>query len=142
MEYTMPWDDKALERRSRSAHTINDGPDKTVQGPAVEANINYIAKAYGLTGKNMPIPPEVFDPRHYQDTGELPGDLQSAMNLVQIATEQFMHLPADLRRKFNDSPGVLWDWLHNPVNAKEALDLGLLKEDAPAAPPAPTEPTP
>lgn len=131
---------KELERRSQAAATVNTEPSKTIQGPALEADINWIAKAYGLTGKKLPIPPEIFDPRHYIDQGDAPPDLQSALNLVRDAEHQFMQLPATLRRRFDDSPAVLWDWLQSPENGKEAVTLGLLKEIAPEPPPAPPAP--
>lgn len=136
---------KELEKRSLASATLNTEPSKAIQGPALEADINYIAKSYGLSGKNMPVPPEIFDPRFYIDQGDAPPDLQTALNLVRDAENQFMHLPAGLRRKFDDSPAVLWDWLQIPQNHKEAVTLGLLKEitpEAPAAPPAPPQEPP
>lgn len=142
MIYTSPEDTKALEKRSLASHQSNTEPSKTVQGPAQEADTNYIAKAYGLTGKHMPVPPEIFDPRHYREDGDIPVDLHSAMNLVLDAQRQFDALPADLRAKFNHSPGILWDWLQNPANGPEAVQLGLLVDPTPKAPPSPPEPKP
>lgn len=128
------YDLKERERRSREAAQVNDEPSKTLQAPAHEADINNIAKAYGLTGKRLPIPPEIFDPRHYADLSEAPS-LQEALNLVREAESQFMRLPPDLRRMFHDSPAVLWDFVQNPANAEKAVELGLLVPREPNAPP-------
>ncbi|QXP44219.1 MAG: internal scaffolding protein [Arizlama microvirus] len=138
MKYRRQDDQKAAEAASIACSTVNDEPSKTLQGPTAEADINNIAKAFGLTGRNMPIPAEVYDPRYYGDLSEVP-DLQTALNIVREAENKFMHLPADLRRKFHDSPGVLWDFVNDPRNAEEAVTLGLLhRPPAEASTPPPS----
>lgn len=119
-------DQAGLEARSLACQQANTEPSKTLQGPTHECDINNIAKAYGLTGKNMIVPPEVFDPIHYQDLSEVP-DLQTMLNLVKTAEQQFMQLPAEMRRQFHDSPAVLWDFVNDPRNADQAVEMGLLK---------------
>lgn len=139
MPYTSSEDHKALEKRSLAAATVNDEPSKTVQGPALEADVNFIAKTYGLTGKNLPLPPEIFDPRHYRDETEAPESLQQAIEFVRDAERQFATLPANLRARFSHSPGILWDWLQDARNHPEAVTLGLLVDRTPAPPPSPKE---
>lgn len=136
----------AFERRSREAAFSNADPETgevypslTVQGPARDTDINTIAKAYGLTaGSKLPLPQELYDPRYYGDMTEAPETLQEAMELVQDATARFALLPAAIRGRFNHSPAFLWDFLQDPGNFDEAVELGLLfRPPAPEAPPSP-----
>lgn len=131
-------DIKEREKRSLAAAQVNTEPSKTNQAAAADADINNIAKAYGLGRGPLPIPPEIFDPRHYADLSEVP-DLREALDLVREAERQFMQLPPDLRRMFHDSPAILWDWVNDPINADKAVELGLLArmpDPAPIVPPA------
>lgn len=137
MKYRRQCDQKACEAASLASAQANDQPSKTLQGPALEADINFIAKTYGLTPANY-MPPEVYDPRYYGDMTDIP-DLQTALDRIRDANEHFMQLPANLRRRFNDSPGYLWEFLQDPNNLKEAVQLGILKEMPPEASQASTE---
>jgi len=128
-----------LERRSRDAAQTNLEPSKTVQGPAHDADINNIAKAYGLNGRNMPIPPAIFDPANYADLSEVPS-LQDALNLVHDANDQFARLPADLRAMFNHDPAQLWEFVQDPRNGPKAVELGLLAERPSIVAPDPLAP--
>lgn len=132
-------DRAALEARSRRAGLVTTEPSKTIQGPAHDADINTIAKNFGLFGKNLPIPPAIFDPDNYADLSEVP-DLQTALNLVREANEQFGRLPADLRSMFNHDPAALWDFVQNPANADQAVELGLLSRRTPIVDPSPLAP--
>lgn len=119
-------DQKALEKRSQEAAFRSDMPSMTQQGLAHDADINNIAKSYGLVGRPMPVPLEVFDPANYADLSEGPPDLQAALNLVKEAEYAFQRLPASLRARFDHNPGSLWEFVQNPANAEEAVALGLL----------------
>lgn len=123
-------DREALERRSLEAAQVNLEPSLTLQGPAHDADINVIARSFGLGRGPMPVPPEVFDPRHYGDMSEVPS-LQEALDLVREAENSFMRLPPELRKRFNDAPAALWEFVQDPNNWPEAVRLGLLKEMAP-----------
>lgn len=125
------------ERISRETATVNSEPSLTIQGPAAEADINYIAKAYGLTASGkLPVPAEAFDPRYYGDMSEAPRDLQSALELVRDAEKKFSMLPAEVRNRFNHNPAALWSFVQDPANREEAIKLGIMRE----APPIVTNP--
>lgn len=137
-----PHDTAASDKASREAATVNTEPSKTLQGPAHDADINTIAKAYGLTNPaNMPLPEQLHDPRYYGDMTELPETLGEAMELVAEASQRFQNLPADIRSRFNHNPAFLWDFLQDSRNHAEAVQLGLLVDPnpAPPAPPSSTE---
>lgn len=53
-------------------------------------------------------------------------DFHSAMNQVTAARDAFMSLPAKVRSRFDNDPGALLDFLGDPSNLKEAVELGLI----------------
>lgn len=123
------------EKISRETATVNDSPSLTLQGPAVEADINYIAKAYGLNAMSkLPLPAEAMDPRYYGDLSEAPRTLQDVLDMVRDAEKKFGMLPAETRKFFNHSPAALWEFVHNPENKAKAIELGIM-----VAPPAPLD---
>lgn len=129
-------DDAINEAINIASYNLFDGdmPSKTIQGPAAEAEINYIARMYGLDPfSRLPVPVEAMDPRYYGDLSEVDTDLQTAMNRVFEAQANFMKLPAALRARFNHSPGELWTFLQDESNHAEAVELGILFK--PPAPP-------
>lgn len=120
-------DQERAEEQSAEAALDQTGQEsRTQQGPAHECDINTIAKAFGLSTRNMPIPPEVYDARYYGDMSDVP-DLQTALNRIREATDHFMALPPKLRQRFGDNPGNLWAFVNDPQNADEAVALGLLR---------------
>lgn len=108
-------------------------PTRTQQHFAEECDINFIAKRYGLTGEL----PTVLDLPKY---GDFEGvfDFQTAQNSVRHAIEQFMTLPAHLRKRFENQPQKLLEFLEDPANAREAEFLGLTQRpsDLPESPQA------
>lgn len=62
-------------------------------------------------------------------------DFMDCQNAVIEVNEQFMSLPAVIRRRFNHNARELIDFLADPENEMEAKELGLLeKEDLQDAP--------
>lgn len=56
-------------------------------------------------------------------------DFHTAQNMVLDAHDRFMDLPADLRRRFKNSPQALLAFMENPDNLEEGRKLGLLKPE-------------
>lgn len=120
----------------------------TVQSMSNEADVNQIvARAIkngfmldqGAIAGRFPI---------FGDFSEV-GDFKSCLDRVIKAQDAFKQLPLEVRDRFNGDPGALIDFLKDPKNDKEALELGLLPQeeydrrypkpvvpDAPAAPAA------
>lgn len=106
---------------------------KTQQQFAEDADINVIVRKFGITGK---VPVGFRMPESGDFTAAT--DYQSALNMVLEAKAKFLEVPADIRRRFNESPQAFMDWLHDSKNRKEATELGFFKEpdvprDAPVA---------
>lgn len=61
----------------------------------------------------------------YADVSQIP-DLSEALNTVTKAQEAFNSLPAQIRKRFGNSPVNMVEFMSDPNNYKEAADLGLL----------------
>ncbi len=114
----------------------NDGPSMTQQNFRDETNINLILAKYAKTG--------LLD--HVNKYGgqyaDMPDqdDYQGAMNLVMEAQSMFEELPSGIRAKFENDPGQFLDFVDDPLNRDEAIEMGLFPSPAPAV--APTGETP
>jgi len=96
---------------------------KTQQQFKEECDINTIVRRFGLTGK---LPDNVRVPVSGDFTGVT--DFQTAMNSVRRATEDFMALPADLRKRFGNDPQLLMEFMADPNNREDAVKLGLVNK--------------
>jgi len=76
----------------------------------------------------------------YGDFTSIPTDLRDCLNIVSRANALFMSMDAQVRRRFDNDPAKMLDFLNDPANRKEAVDLGLV--DAPAELAAPAVPAP
>lgn len=107
----------------------------TQQSEKDDADINVIverAKRGALLTFNPKAP-------MYGDFTEVPRDLREALVLARRAEDLFMTLDPFVRRRFENDPMQMLDFLNDSKNRDEAVKLGLVK--APEAPVvAPVEP--
>lgn len=125
------------ERSDASGLDCKD-PSLTVQADAVDADINVIVRRYGITGKL----PESFRLPTYQDYEDV-FDFQTAQLAIVDANTEFMKIPAEVRAKFDNDPGLFLDYASNPSNFDGLVELGLAKRSEPVAvepPPVETPP--
>lgn len=116
------------------------GPGRTKQAHGPECDINIIMRQFDRTG--------VLDPRlvRHGYYGEVQvNDYFTAMLQVTSAREAFAELPAELRLRFDNDPGVLLAFLGDEKNREEAVKLGLVNpskegKGVVATPPSPTLP--
>lgn len=91
------------------------------QGFKQDCDINAIMKRYRKTG--------VLD--HVSRVAARYGDFSSvveyreALDKVLEADNAFAALPAELRKRFDNEPAKLLEFMDNPANLKEAIELGL-----------------
>lgn len=112
------------DKVSQETGIVFQKPSKTQQHQKEDADINVIVKRFGLTGKL----PEVLKVPQYGDYSNVT-DYQSALNTVKVANENFMQLPAHIRKRFNDNPQEYLDFFSNiKSNMDEAIKLGLVKK--------------
>jgi len=103
-------------------HPVLDPVSLTHQSMAPECDINTIMRKYERTG--------VLEHRNtyegtYGDFSDAPSDYHESMNQVLAADEMFETLPAKIRRRFHNDPGVFLDFATNPENQDELIKLGL-----------------
>lgn len=97
------------------------GPSMTEQSHKEKVNINTIMARATKTGM---MKRRIEDPTYGDFTGAL--DYHSAVEKVMKAEADFMELPADVRKRFQNNPGGLIDFLADEGNREEAISLGLI----------------
>lgn len=114
------------------------GPSLTKQEFAQEADINYIMEQFHATGMAPMVNPATI----YGDfTDPALNDYQLQLERLRSAQELFDQLPPKIRERFQNEPAQLIMFAQDPANQAEARELGLLRPEATAAPPAaPPEP--
>lgn len=86
-----------------------------------ECDINWIMDRYTKTGLLPENRPDFF----YGDVSD--GlTYQEALDFLNTAQGDFDSLPAKLRKRFDNDPGQLLDFLADPANKEEAIRLGLV----------------
>lgn len=123
-------DDLADEASVATGLACPEDDDKAVQSAKDDADINVIVRRFGVTG-SMAVPN--LQP-FYGDFSEVE-DYHTALNRVLEADAAFMQLDAQVRKRFDNDPGKLMEFLDDPNNYDEAEKLGLLK-------PKPIDPAP
>lgn len=98
-------------------------PTRTVQESKDECDINVILERFGITGElpvnlRMPLQEEFYENMSYQD----------ALAKIKAADDAFMQLPANVRERFQNNPGMFVDFASNPANLDECRRLGLAPE--------------
>jgi len=94
----------------------------TVQADAESADINKIIARFEKGGSLARM--NAKEP-FYGDVSDL-GGLADCLIKVQKADELFMDLDAKVRERFENDPVQLIDFLEDPNNLKEAIDLGIV----------------
>ena len=131
------YDEEADEAVGRATQVINTEDSLTVQGPALDADINEIMRRFGVTDGSIPPVPIS---REEIDWSDVP-DLRRAMDITNDAVNKFNALPANIREFYDNDPRKLHDAIfgNDPLKLDAAVKLGLLKvEEPPPAPPAVT----
>nr|QJB20618.1 MAG: internal scaffolding protein [Microvirus sp.] len=105
-------------------------PSMTQQNFRDECDINNIMARYQSTG--------LLDVNLTQERGVFTDvanavDYHTAQNIILQAREVFSELPAKIRKRFNDDPGLLLAFLDDSSNRDEAIALGLVKAPEKAA---------
>lgn len=106
--------------------SVCQSPSMTQQHFKDECDINSIVKKYAVTGQ---VDSNIIRQGTYADVSEIP-DYQAALAIVQDADERFMSLPAEVRKRFDNDPGSVLQFLSDANNRDEAIKLGFI--DAPA----------
>lgn len=105
---------------------FNGSVQRTVQSQSDDVDINKIVARFVKTG----VLPENYRVPSYEDFTEAVTDYHSAMNLVRSAQEAFERLPAPVRSRFDNDPGLFVDYMESNPDVSELEALGLVRQDA------------
>lgn len=107
-------------RRSVALKFSGDG--RTKQSFKDECDINRIMARYMATG----VLPELRDATQAQYADCTVLEYQSAMELVANANSLFAELPATVRDRFENEPRKLLEFVQDPANLDESIELGFI----------------
>ena len=101
-------------------------PSMTKQSFKDECDINVIPARYEHTGMYYdPLTTRGSCAPPFDDFTAVP-DYMDAQNFVIEAGEMFDALPSRIRKRFNNSPAQLLEFLADSANVSEAISLGLI----------------
>lgn len=107
-------------REHKAPRIVISEPSLTKQSFAKEADINTIV---GRVIKGGIVPQGDRKPQY----GDFVGlDYRAMQDRIAQVNQSFAELPSDLRRRFDNDPQALLDFIGNPENEAEAVELGLL----------------
>lgn len=121
-----------MNAASAASGTVNNLPSRTIQADAADTDINVIVARFGVTGlvPSVPMPPLEAD---FEDVF----DFQSAQNLIRRSTEAFNVLPAEVRSRFSNDPGLFVDFCSQTLPNGSLANLEEMRKMGLAVPPAP-----
>lgn len=118
--------------------TLNEEKTMTQQQFKDDVNVNNIIKRYR---EGRPITHLNNRQGAYADLSNAK-DYHESLNTIRLAGEAFDSLPANIRDRFHNDPAELLEFIHNPSNFDEAVQLGIFDPKQPNIIHTPTPPTP
>lgn len=115
--------------------TQGGGVSLTKQCFREECDINNILRKFNKTGQ---LPEMIKRNPIYGDFSE-PVDYQEALNIVLHADEQFRNLPARVRERFGNDPKRFLEFVSDPSNGEELVEMGLATRRPSDEPSGPSE---
>lgn len=103
-------------------HSFDTGSESKTQQQFSEASqINNIIALHDRTGiiKNVQ-----QGAAHYGDYSEV-HEYREALDLIRQADEDFMTMPSEIRRRFNNNAGDFFEFVTNPDHGDELVAMGL-----------------
>lgn len=103
-----------------------------------ECDVNKILKQFGPAGLQK----RILESQRQGQYLDLPDDLdyQTSLDVIRRGEQAFDSLPAKVRERFANDPAEFLEFMADPKNAQEMIDLGLATRSPAAAPPAPVAP--
>lgn len=101
--------------------TVNNSASMTDQSMAKDTDVNVIISRYAKTGQLVHLAKQEGV---YADVSDVQ-DLHASMMVLEKAKEDFLLVPAHIRKKFDNDPLKMIAFLNDPKNDKEAIKLGL-----------------
>lgn len=108
---------------SRRVSKVISPKSKVEQSHKDRCDINIIMSKYRQTG----VVPLAQKTALYGDFTNAT-DFHTAVNKVQAAHQAFERMPAAVKKRFGQDPGQMIDFLADPANIEEAVELGLMEK--------------
>lgn len=119
----MPKFRTAYDRESSEGITFTE-PTMSQQHFKDECDVNTILRKYETTGLLTHV---ANGTPSYGDFSSVL-EFQQAQNILIEAQDAFDALPASLRKRFDNDPAVMLEFIENPDNREEAEKLGLVNK--------------
>jgi phage internal scaffolding protein len=94
---------------------------KTEQSHKSEVDINNIVKRAGASELIAKV--NALQDWKYDDVTN--NDFQEAMNAIIRARDTFSSVPSEIRKRFDNDPAAFMDFVRNPDNQSELVEMGL-----------------
>lgn len=107
-----------------TAHFSSE-PSLTKQEFTAECDINTIMARFVSSGYDPTVLPMTSRKAIYGDFTAAPESYHAALNYVKGTERAFMELPADIRARFDNDPQKFLNFVDNPDNQQELIDMGL-----------------
>ena len=106
---------------SNASGLVCEEPTRAQQHHKDECDINVILERFGKTGQ---LPVNAISGTY----GDFSGvhDYHTALNTLIAAESEFDSLPANIRKQFANEPANLIEFLNDPKNKDQAIELGLV----------------
>lgn len=117
--------------RRRCVLDCSESKILTEQAHKREVDINNIVKKHGIQHIESVSRLQSPDFRFDDVSGN---DFQEAMEITTRAKEEFLTLPATIRKQFDNNPAQFLDFVQNPANNDQLVSMGLAQR-TPAEPP-------
>jgi len=99
------------------------GPSMTQQNQKAECDVNGIMAKWQKTRD-----PSIFQRTNGAFIDATMGvDYHTALNVIKDAQEAFAELPSAIRRRLDNDPAKFLEFMHNPDNHDEMVELGLIE---------------
>lgn len=122
-EKTMRIITKERKNGTKRVQIETDPNSKVQQDQKNVVDVNSIISRYIRTGKVLST---TKNPNFGDFTGI--GDFHQVQNQIKSAENQFMSLPPNIRKLFGNNVGNLVDFISDPGNREQAIELGLLPQ--------------
>ena len=99
-------------------------PSLTANYEASHCDVNQLVENAKATGVLNHVSPKELVYSAFDQNASY----HDALNSVIATQEAFMSHPAAIRSKFDNDPGKMVEYLSNPDNLDEAIDLGLVRK--------------
>lgn len=128
------YNDKGKPAQKRVTLDCSKDELLTEQSHKKEVDINNIIKKHGMDLIRKTAAMQSQDYRFDDVTGN---DFQEAQMIIAKAQSSFENMPAEIRKRFENNAAKFLDFVQNPDNQSEMVNLGLVPKPEPAPAPAP-----